>query len=306
MKKLLFSIISISSFIIPVFSQSTLQKTVERWYEETKNRQASTVNLEGIITPANAASVWKLIVPYTKDSIPEVRYQVLSIISTYSRTQSFGKEWKENAIVELIQATKDKTPFVAAHAWEHVLVLTPKEYGETSLSLLPKYEPNQTVYPQKWARWIAIHNQKSQVEKIKTLQSNEKDKSKSWEYQISLSRLGDATSTENVLAQIQKIPVNDEWVESLAPDLTFTKNKAIYTYLLDLLLVNEKNCISPNPDYPVPVVCGYRIMEYLAGNIKDFPAEKDITGDLIGDYNKNLANCKSWYTKNKTNFSIIY
>ena len=52
-------------------------------------------------------------------------------------------------------------------------------------------------------------------------------------------------------------------------------------------------------------MCAYRVMEYLAPIIKDFPLEVDRDNELnIDDYEKGLLVCRSWFKQHINDYEI--
>lgn len=132
------------------------------------------------------------------------------------------------------------------------------------------------------------------------LQSNKKLKSKTtWSAHLALARLGDANALHYVLQRVQRLGVNDDVVYELFPDLTYTRQRQAFNYLIQVIGSNEKNCRSADPENPEPINCAYRILEFIAPVIKNFPVKVDASGDLeVHDYEEALRQVRSWFALN--------
>lgn len=120
-----------------------------------------------------------------------------------------------------------------------------------------------------------------------------------WSALICLARLGDAAATTAVLARAKNLPLNDDVVYRLFPDLIYTRSPDIIAFVVEALHQNEPNCLAANGESQVRIDCGYRIMEQLAPVIEGFPVEVDISGDLkTDDYPGALERIRSWFRRN--------
>jgi hypothetical protein len=71
-------------------------------------------------------------------------------------------------------------------------------------------------------------------------------------------------------------------------------------YLVTVLNSDEKLCSSSNPGSDVSILCGYRVMEYLAPVVKGYPLKQLPSGDIdTNDYHKALLSARSWFAKKK-------
>ncbi len=117
-----------------------------------------------------------------------------------------------------------------------------------------------------------------------------------WATYLALSRMGDDNATQFVLNKVKSQSLNDEVVYNLFPDLVYTRQKLIIDYVIEQLYNDEANCNSSNPEKSKRISCSYRIMEYLAGAIENYPLVKDVSGELVVDnYEKALEDVRAWF-----------
>ena len=75
---------------------------------------------------------------------------------------------------------------------------------------------------------------------------------------------------------------------------------------MEILNIEEKDCVTLNPSSGQMVPCGFRAMEALAPIVEDFPIQLKADGDLATEnYDDSLDVCKKWFKKNKKTYKII-
>jgi hypothetical protein len=121
-----------------------------------------------------------------------------------------------------------------------------------------------------------------------------------WAALLSLSRMGDNEAMSDVIRRVKRLPLNDDVVYSVFPDLIFTRRHEAIEYLVDILNHNTKDCSAADAEREIPIPCGYRVMEQLASVIEGYPLKVDEYGDLIAtDYPAALETVRAWFFNNK-------
>lgn len=124
---------------------------------------------------------------------------------------------------------------------------------------------------------------------------------------FALVRCGDEQQLRKMMQRVRTIPVNDDFVYHLVPLLIYTRRKEVTDYLLELVQKEDQNCMPADAETPGNINCAYRIMEYLAPVIRDFPLKLDVSGDLItDDYTKALARVRTWITEQKGTYILEF
>jgi hypothetical protein len=107
--------------------------------------------------------------------------------------------------------------------------------------------------------------------------------------------MGDKQNIQFITERLTQASVNDDFVYEVVPDLIYTRQPEIFEYLEQIILSNAQNCSSANPDAETNILCGYRVMEYLAPVIEDFPLPTDEYGELmVDDYPEALEELRNW------------
>lgn len=126
-----------------------------------------------------------------------------------------------------------------------------------------------------------------------------------WAAKLALARIGDHVAMEFCMKQIKMMEVNDDLIYDYVPDLIYTHQREAIDFLIQLLHSTKKDCESSNPESTEMIVCGYRIMEYLAPVIEDFPLKISDSGDIdTNDYTEALQICRDWFLQHP-NYKII-
>jgi hypothetical protein len=127
-----------------------------------------------------------------------------------------------------------------------------------------------------------------------------------WASYIALARMGDMEYVNKVVNAVRKQGLNDNVVYELVPDLVYTRQKACIDLAVEFLFEDKKLCTSSNADNPQKMECGYRIMEYLAPVIKDFPFGVKTSGDIdTKDYPAALKTVREWFLSKGSTYEII-
>ncbi|HNP07664.1 MAG TPA: hypothetical protein PKN99_08545, partial [Cyclobacteriaceae bacterium] len=121
-----------------------------------------------------------------------------------------------------------------------------------------------------------------------------------WAALLALARMGDQEATQSVMRRAQRLPVNDDVVYEVFPDLVYTRQRSAIDYLIVELKRDEKKCFTADAEDETPITCAYRIMEMLAPVIDKYPLELDASGDIkTKDYKKSLVTVRAWFERNK-------
>jgi len=122
---------------------------------------------------------------------------------------------------------------------------------------------------------------------------------------FALIRCGDEAQLQKMMQKVRTIPVNDDFVYQLVPLLVYTRKKDVTDYLLELVQKEDQHCTPADAETSGNINCAYRIMEYLAPVIRDFPLKLDVSGDLVvDDYSKALALVRAWITEQKAAYVL--
>ncbi len=121
-----------------------------------------------------------------------------------------------------------------------------------------------------------------------------------WYCSLALSRMGNPIYTEQIINEVKVLKTDNNFIEFIVPQLIYTKQKSTVDYCFQLIMSNEKQCFSSNPDVDKKILCGYRVMELVAPVIVDFPFEVDAMTQTLNtaDYENALNTVREWYNNN--------
>lgn len=126
-----------------------------------------------------------------------------------------------------------------------------------------------------------------------------------WALHKALARLGDKEEADYCLNKIKKLPISDDVVYDLLPDLTYIRTKEAFDYLLDIIKSDNKDCSSSNPDSDAKIICAFRVMKLVAPYINNFPVKTDKGGDIVdSNYDKLLLTVRQWIDANKASYTL--
>lgn len=155
----------------------------------------------------------------------------------------------------------------------------------------------------KVAGYLNLSDQQAQLESLAASLKKVGDK---WACWLALSRMDNNIYTSRVCETVRRQGVNDDVVYELVPDLVYTRQKEAFDVALAILFDDKKKCISSTPDSPRPIQCGYRVMEYLAPIIQDFPYAVKTSGDLdTQNYEEALTEIRKWFLEQGDSYEIL-
>jgi hypothetical protein len=259
---------------------------------EGKNEKAS-----ALYNPKNETDALSSITTYLKDSLNEVRYSAYSLISSLGQ-QSTSPGFRQRAVATIISGWRDTDSGIngligsALQQFKQSDFTNPvKDSLRTLVQLIPPYY-NKLV---KLCGFLGLADQITIIQS--QIQSNSiKSKSDKWAAYLALCRMGNTQAMSYVMTRVKKHGINDDVVYEVFPDLIYTRQPEAISYIVEVLHSDAKNCESPNPEINEAIPCAYRVMEYLAPVIEDFPLKTDASGDLVvQDYKEALTQVRSWF-----------
>ena len=118
-------------------------------------------------------------------------------------------------------------------------------------------------------------------------------------------RAGDEGRRDNLLKNLRRIAVNDEFVYAVVPLLVYTRDRAVFKYLWELVITENMTCTPADAELKGRIDCAYRIVEHLGTAIEDFPVKIDEDHNLITtDYAAALAEIRRWYAAHTKDYVI--
>jgi hypothetical protein len=243
--------------------------------------------------------------PYTADSLAEIRAVGYSGIYK-AGIRAVDASDRTGAVSQLIKALNDNDKGIAGQAAGYLTEFRKDDFNAESRYLLTQLAKGNHPYLYKIIRLTGYLDIDELVYNYNLMMHDERYRSREkMAMLLALARMGDSTSITNMMAKVSKLPVNDDVVYNIYPDLTYMRQKQAFDFLFDKILSDSKDCTSSNPDNEQPIICSFRIMEMVAPYVDDFPVKTDRWGELIiTDYDKTLTNVRKWILENKDNYKL--
>jgi hypothetical protein len=296
-------------FICPLFPQSptsqlsgTMQQIRQgKYFNGTAPFQKDIQNEASTIELINAT------LPYLKDTVSNVRAFAIELVHFAGRN-SLSPNIRQMAVQNLVFACKDKGAGNSGKAGKALQQYKKEDFNvvaRDSLATIIKRGVNALDQVFMIAGYIHLTGS---IPDMKSALANPKinDKTK-WAAHLALSRMGDEAETEYCIRVIKSKNMGNAIVYNMVPGLIYTRQKAAFDYLVTILNSDDKDCMSSNPDNPSQIVCGYRVMEFLAPVIKDFPLKtiKGVNQIKTDNYQKALETARTWFKEHANGYEII-
>jgi len=275
---------------------------IEQIIQSARKGEVFNGNIENIYKSENETKVLKLLKPYCTDVTQQVRIQSINIIATVGK-KSKNIDTRIQAVDILSQACLSKDKLTIFNSVSQLKYFKKEDFSEQAKKTISNIIQNTPPYYNDFvllAGFLQLNNLKDFFKKQIL---NEKLKfSTMWKIDIALARMNDydAIATAIALIKLNNSKIDDNFIYDIVPDLIYTRSKVIYSQILiEILNSNEKNCMPANPNSTEKILCAYRVMEYLAPVIENYPYKLSVSGDLeTENYDKALENIRNWFANN--------
>ncbi len=254
---------------------------------------------------SNSTEIINHIEVLINDSNYQVRIFAVNILGMMGNS-AIDIKAKQKAALVLTELLIDKTYEVRYYVPMSLKKFSREDISEPTKSRMLDIVVQTPENYRDMFKLLGYFNDKTAAEKLRTvLLQGGLNKITRWEIQLALARMGDAEAIQFCLDIAKKIPVNTDYIYHLAPDLIYTRNKEIFNYLVEIIHSDKADCASSNPNVETKILCGYRIIEYMAPVIKEYPYKLHVSGDLdVDDYEKAMKNIRKFFKKKNGNYEI--
>lgn len=295
-KTLILSLLVILAVTQTTVAQNTTQ-LLDGYFKEVRLGKYPAIP-KAVTLNENATSTLKAITTYYKDTLAIVRSKAYTI-TQLAGTNARSEVPRSAAVLQLISACRDKDGGNVGQVLDYLSTFHKGDFSTTAQDSLRKMFTVKPPHFEKLIRIIGFVELVDLKEQIRAYTLPGTPRAVRWSAIIALARMGDETALSNMMTRVQKLPVNDDIVYEIFPDMVYTRNKVAIDYLVKVMSSDEKNCMSADAEREVEIPCGYRIMEQLAHAIEKYPFQLDESGDLITkDYVKALQTVREWFDKN--------
>lgn len=254
------------------------------------------VDMFSVTEPKQILSQLKV---YLNDSLPEVRSAAAGMVHLVS-SQAFDPSIRMAGVDLLLGTYREDDAAQAATLLTFLQGYRREDFSPSALDAVRHLVRREPPYFDRILRLAGSLRLEDLISDIRPWSQPGNPVPIRWNALLSMARLGDAAATAAVLRRAKSLPLNDDVVYQLFPDLIYTRSPEIIAFVVDALHNNEPNCFAADGEREVHIDCGYRIMEQLAPVIADFPVERDDSGDLkTDDYPGTLERIRLWFLANR-------
>ncbi len=275
-----------------------IKEIVSNYFKEVRSGNYPSVPIQ-ISLPENAYTILNLLPSYLKDSIGDVRakaYEIANLTTSRSSVASV----RNQGVDALIRACRDKDSGNIGLALDYLTEFSKEDFTVSAKDSMRNLVRAQTAHFDQLIKLAGFLNLTDLKEEIRPYSQPGNSTQMRWAAIISLARMGESSSIKDMMKRVTKLPVNDDIVYEVFPDLIYTRQREAIEYLVEVLNSDAKNCMSADAERETAMVCGYRIMEQLAPIIEGYPLQLDGSGDIkTNDYGGALEIVRQWFQTHK-------
>jgi hypothetical protein len=300
---LCFSILAIM-LLLPCLSYSQkLDELVGVYFTEVRSGKNPAIPKE-ILQPENARIVLGELTSYQHDTVSVVRSKVYKICHWVGNGTK-QSTLRQTAVTRLVLGCKDEDTGNAGLALDYLTTFRKDDFTASAKDGIRNLVRNKTAHFDKVLKLAGFLELTDLKETIRPYTKSGNAQAIRWAALVTLSRMNDTEAIEEVMRRVRKLPVNDDIVYKVFPDLVYTRHAEAIRYMVEVMQRDDKNCMTADAEREEPIPCGYRIMEQLAPVIKDYPLELEESGDVKAkDYTAALQKVRDWFIKHK-DYTIV-
>ena len=279
-------------------------KSLDNYFAQIRAGKYANVPAE-VSKPELASGLLKSLGVYSSDTMPTVRVRAAGLVRTVG-LQSKVQSVRSQAVQQLMTAAKDKDTGNAGVVLNYLTGFRKNDFSVAAKDSLYAYFQRKSGNMNTLIRLLGYLNvQKAKYELFALSQDGAAGHKDRWAALLALSRMGDEQAINDVMNRVKRMPVSDALAYEVFPDLVYTRRREAFSYLLETLNSDAKNCESADPERPSRIPCAYRVMEMLAPAIGNYPLKLSDSGDVVtSDYPAALTQVREWFQVNKE-FKIL-
>lgn len=296
-------LICISIVSVLAFGQEQLQSRTLQDYLARVRVGEQPPQPKDLLQPDQISLHLRTLAFFQHDTVATVRQQVIVL------THQIGLQtvpWRANAISQLIEAVRDPDSGNAGLALVYLTSFEKRDFTQAHRDSLLALFRTQRTHASKLIRLVGYLGDDRARTELSALAANRSaNRNDRWAAWLALSRMGDAAAIQEVMTRVKRLPVNDDLVYDIFPDLIYTRHPLAIQYMIEVINSEEPTCESADPEKPRPILCGYRVMELLAPVIERYPLQVSAGGDLAtNNYPAALKQVRTWFRAH-ANFRIL-
>jgi hypothetical protein len=287
-------------------SKRELDRTIKSIMENIRNNRFEQVQSDILYDEKNAVQVLNLLKPYYEDSLYNIRSKAYSLAGVVGRN-SKDRGVRIQATDILSAGCSDKEAGVIGVCSEALQLYKLADFSDVTKDRIRLLLIPSVPYLNKLVQLTGFLGDTKDISLLQSLLVNQKLSAKDkWAVQLALARLGDMEMLNQVVARIKRLPVNDDVIYQAAPAMVYIRQQQSIDYLFEIIMSENNNCLSANPNSDENILCAYRVLEFVAPIIQNFPLKVDAGGDLdVDNYPAALSTARDWYQAHKDNYELI-
>ena len=288
-------------FTRPSVGQS-FERSYERYVEDNRSQAVSGVNIsipyQLLREQDDLSRVLPVIDNTLSDSLLSIRK--LGFQSLDELQGVFDEELEKQQILGIqFKGLEDPSSEIQSITLDNMNKLSPTLFTIPQKGRLTNLLNGEVVNKELLLELVGKLNEPSAIPTIRQYTNPGNSPMVKWKAYLALARLGDEQAISTLLSKVSTLEVNTDVVYDILPGLVYTHQKELYDFMVAELYKDDRNCLPADPDQTRPINCAYRILEYLAPHIVDFPLTISDSGDLeVRNYRQALQTAREWFTAN--------
>lgn len=260
--------------------------------------------LAGQIFNRDEKEVLSLLQKYHSDKNDRIREASWYLTAAIGR-KTVHSDVRKDVLMQLIQGCRDSNPWVASKNLAQLKNFNRSLFDAPAKKALEEIFRATANPPEELIRIAGFAGCRNLIPDFKnrTIGRQEKNQQLQWVYYLALARMDDREAIRYCMKRIRKLPVNDETIEDMFPDLIYMRRKEAFDYLLEVAMDRSSRCSSSNPDNEQAIPCTAKILGMIAPYLAGFPVQ-DTAGFSTLSSEETIALVNNWM-KEKYNADAI-
>jgi len=260
--------------------------------------------LAGQILNRDENEVLSLLQKYHSDKNDRIREASWYLTAAVGR-KTVHSDVRKDVLMQLIQGCRDSNPWVARKNLAQLKNFNRSLFDAPAKKALEEIFRTTANPPEYLIRIAGFAGCRDLIPDFKNRIKGRQEKNQQlqWVYYLALARMDDREAIRYCMKRIRQLPVNDETIEDVFPDLIYIRRKEAFDYLLEVALDRSLRCSSSNPDNEQAVPCTAKILGMIAPYLAGFPVQ-DTAGFSTLSSEETIALVNNWM-KEKYNADAI-
>ena len=273
-------------------------RSLKKYMEDAKKGSYKTAPASIFEDNKNSDKLINSATEFLTDSVDRIRNKAFNIIKLVG-LNSTDQDARTVAVNLLINGINDKNNGIAASNINALTEYNRADFDNNAKNQLASLVRADAPHIDKLAKLIGYLNITSASQALKNILTSNTHYKNKWAIRIALARMNDQEAIDYLVSKLQTAPVGDDFVYDIVPDLIYTRQQPVFEFIEGITNSEELNCQSADPDSNAKILCGYRVLEYIAYAIDNFPIAVDDYGvAIINNYENALSEVRRWFVDN--------